>query len=621
MPGGRPMGAPRPQSDDRGFSVEAGVKKGLGALQKGLKPAGQAIERLTTPDLGTFNRGASEGAFQAQRGGERQDFTSPASVAPVTGSNIWGSGGALAPSLPNFDVAAPDTTFSMMPQSSGDLSAVAPGASVPGTGGMSIGAPSGWTGGAGQIGGVAAAGLGGALSAYNLAQAIQAGNPMGIAQGALGTAAGVGATAAAAGYAPAAAVMSAVAAPLAVAGPILMAAAAYMGEEDRKNMMEKLRQVNMRNSASVYQGGTQQAADTAVNVRDIVSSLSPQGQQAFLNTTEQLLSPSDQQKGSAMSPVPMSALESIGQMRNTDAGPQQAPGTSGTYNDLGTTAGKPFTELYKDLAYIMSQNPNLSIPSYDPQKSGDIESTIATLHANGVGGAPAPGSYQGYYSLLPGLPEPYVSGGFDFSQEGGPVANPVIPNPALNGQFSPEVLSSPFYAQEYWQSKGVTPQQAMLYGLGQNVNQAQTDLAPHLQDEHGLETMTPEYLQQFYSPANLYQYLTNQQGMSPVAAPPQPQAPSVGATEPSATGNAGGNALGGAGKLSPTFTTPEIDRVQQITGAGRLPGGSGQQQGAGGRPFGMSQPQGGMAVGQRPFGMQGGQPQSAARNQASRGAV
>jgi hypothetical protein len=64
-----------------------------------------------------------------------------------------------------------------------------------------------------------------------------------------------------------------------------------------------------------------------------------------------------------------------------------------------------------------------------------------------------------------------------------------------------------------------------------------------------------------------------------------------------------GSSVGGAGKLSPNFVTPELDRQAEVTSAGKRMGpGIGQPQ-APGRPFGMGAPQGGMAVGQGPFGM------------------
>lgn len=597
VPGGRlqPEGGP---SD-----VERGVKTGLGALQKALKPAGQLMDRFSQP--GTFDRGQSEGAFQQQRAGERQDFGSalPAldqPTMPGVFSNFPNAG------VPATTPLAPDTTFSMMPSSSGQIGGIAPGASAP-TGGMGISTPSGWTGSAGQIGGVAAGGLGTALAAYNLAQAIQAGNPAGIAAGALGTATGAGATAAAAGSQTAGALMGAVAAPLAVAAPVIMAVMAYLSEDDRKNMVEKLRQMNMRNTASVYEGGVNQANDLQSQMQEILPVLSPQGQQAFVNTASNLLAPSDQQSSKAMSPVPFSALESIGRMRYGDSAQQLMPGTDTTYGANADIAAKPYPELYKDLAYTLMKNPNLAMPSFNAEKTGDINSDIASL--NGAGGAAKPGDYQGYYSLLPGLPSPYVDqapGAAEIAQ--GNTTPSKVANPALGGQFSPEVLQSPFYAQEYWQSQGITPQMAMLYGLGMNVNNAKQDLAPHMQDAQGLETLTPDFIKQQYDPAALYQYLTTQGGLSPVTS---------GATAPagaSQTGDmsAGGQNVGGAGKLSPTFATPELDRVAEITSAGKRQG-PGMQQQQPGRPFGMGQrpqPQGGtfgqrggMAVGQGPFGM------------------
>lgn len=583
--GVRPMGPTQPGGPS---GTERDIKLALGALKTAAKPAGQLFDALNQPNLGTFDRGAAEQAYQAQRAGERADFTSPMAPLNPAAFGAPNVGTAEVPLFNPSSAAGTDPTaglygpgsitsggVSTMPSSAGELGITGPGSiEAPGgaTGGFGVGAPGGWTGGASQIGSTLGAGLGTALSAYNLAQAIQAGNPAGIATGALGTATGAGATAAAAGSQTAGAIMGAVAAPLAVAAPVIMAVMAYLSEDDRKNMVEKLRQVNMRNSASAYEGGVNQAQSTADAVRDVVSGLSPQGQQLFMNTAEHLLTPSDQQSSKAMSPVPFSPLESIGMLRRSDVPDNQT---------LGTAAGKPFTELYKDLAYVMSQNPNLSIPSFAPEKTRDINSDIASLH--GEGGAAKPGDYQGYYNLLPGLPPGMVQQLEATGQEGNPYTISYVPNPELGGQFSPEVLQSPFYAQEYWQSKGVTPQEAMLYGLGQNVNNAQADLAPHWQGQYGLETVTPEQLAQYYTPGALYNYLTTQGGLSPVQAPVAgPSAAPAAAPVAEQSGEAG-KAVGRLQPANPLTGTVGLPRPEAEA---RTEAVFGKLQPTAGKPFG-----------------------------------
>lgn len=80
-------------------------------------------------------------------------------------------------------------------------------------------------------------------------------------------------------------------------------------------------------------------------------------------------------------------------------------------------------------------------------------------------------------------------------------------------------------------------------------------------------------------------------------------------------GNVGGinpEQVGGAGKLSPNFITPELDlRAEQQQGAGRL-GGPQQKPGMGGKPFGMGNQAGGMQVG---GGRQGNVPFGGSPNQ------
>jgi hypothetical protein len=210
-----------------------------------------------------------------------------------------------------------------------------------------------------------------------------------------------------------------------------------------------------------------------------------------------------------------------------------------------------------------------------------------------------PGDYQGWYSQLPGLPQPFIERLEATGQEGSPYNSFIEANPALGGQYSKEVLGSPFFAQEYWQNQGITPQQAALYGYGQQAYGADRSI-PLPGDLSG------------YAPGNLYNYLVAN-GMQPINEP---------APMPSGGGmNVGGLNVGGpqqgvgntqAGRIAPSnpitgmaqMPRPEVDARTEAVFGSRKPI-SPAIRGAGEAPAPAPVP-GTSAAEMKPFGMTNG---------------
>lgn len=122
--------------------------------------ANKAMDMLTSQSP-SADRGASEDAYQQQRAGERQDFSSamPQTMPNWAPWNIGGQPLAPAASFPNIDLTAPDTRFELPgTMGSGGVGGMQ-GASNVGT----TGTEGGGFAGLGGIGGVAG-GIGGLLS-------------------------------------------------------------------------------------------------------------------------------------------------------------------------------------------------------------------------------------------------------------------------------------------------------------------------------------------------------------------------------------------------------------------------------------------------------------------------
>lgn len=598
-PGGRGLESRsvEPQGPSTGEKV---LKGGLSAAKSLAKPAGQLFDKLNAPTQTPFDRGTSEEAFLTQREGERGDFSS-ALTQPATmdGEQLWGSGQPLAPSLPNVDLTAADTTFSM-PASSGAGAGIAPGAS---TGPSGAGAGGGME--VGGAGAAAAALLGAGLSGKQLADAIKAGSAPGMVGGALGLSAAALTTAAAAGSAAAQTALASAGPWLGVAAPVIVGAlGAWQQAEANSAQNEQGRKMRGLTApgyeATAAQGGRLGGLDPN-------AAQDPATRQEYFNQLARMFQTQDPNSGlGAMDTghvnFAQSPLEYASAQANAGPNPSATGDNQAQMNEYGKSVMSGVPAQYQRMAYLLSQNPDLALPSWDigDHKGGDIAKTLADVRAGGA--QTTDQTYNGWFEHLPGTPEPYTQ------QQSGFDAPFIGPNPALGGQFSEEVLKSPFFAEEYWKSQGVTPQQAFMYGSGQKANQAGANIP--LPSEGGFGA---------YDPNMLYQSLVKG-GMQDLG--PQQEAPAaVGGAGGGAGALPGAEGVGGAGKLSPTFVTPELDlRAEAVQGTGKLGGGrpgEGKQEA---KPFGMSG-RGGMGVGGGPRGNApfGGAPRQTMMPQQGRG--
>ncbi len=583
-----------------------------------------------SPNLGTFDRGASEPAFQSQRAGERADFTAPA--PPTYFSSAEGSLGPITTGFqpePSFNteflggLEGGDMGGGFIPSSSGVGAGVGAGSELgsPAAGGMNIG---GGAAAAPGIGAGVAGGLGGGLALYNLAKAIQGGSGSQLAGASLGTLAsipGAISAAAAAGVPGAAAAaqavgaaMSGAAVPLAVLAPVIVGALGWWQQQEGKEAA--------RGAALKARGTLGQAQNTVAEQGLQMGSLDPNQvdpskTQDYINALGRMFQTQDPTSGvgqmrTAGIALSQSPMENAYQMAKAGPNPSATGDNQAQMNEYGQNILAGVPAEYQRMAYLLSQNPNLSLPSWEVggQKTADVLKDQAMgMNVAGQGG-PAP-DYSSWYEHIPGTPNPYTT-----IQENGQEV--ILPNPELGGQYPKELLSSPYFAQQYWQNQGVSPQEAFLYGTAQQAQKFGGMGGYQLPGTPGE-----------YDPAAIYQSLVAQ-GMPSLdaqqaAMQQAPQATEqVGAITPGPAGSSGvpgAEAVSGAGKLSPNFITPELDlRAEAVQGAGRLGGGAQGGRGAGTQPFGMGAPRtGGMQAGMPPRG--GMQPQGGAGGNSPFGGV
>lgn len=385
------------------------------------------------------------------------------------------------------------------------------GAGVPASAGQLGGVGAGAVTGPGvgtQFGGALAGGLGAGLSLYDLAQAIQSGRgsallgagvntvmavpgalaaaaQMGVpgaasALSSLGSTLGVGAAvgdvagagvgtagASGAGTVAAGTAGAGVAAGIgAVIAPVIIGVLGYM-QQNEKIQAERFAARELRDKLGFSQEQVNRVVNDLTNVDP--NKIDPSKLQQYINGLGMQFQTNEGLPATGGIHVAGSPLEYAYRLSQAGANPSAEDPTGAQNQAAANQYGKDMLSgtpsAYERLAYLMSQNPNLVPPSWEMGggKTRDVQSAAQTY-----GGGPL----STWYEHLPNTPAPYTSGGFETGQEGGPVPLPPIPNPELGGQFSPEVLSSPYFAQEYWQKQGITPQMAFLYGAGQNARQA-----------------------------------------------------------------------------------------------------------------------------------------------------
>lgn len=564
-PGGRGISAPRPGVDSQ--DSKGGDSSNLESwLKTGAKVGSKALQEFSRPAPSpSFDRGSSEPAFQEQRAGERQDFTGgafPQVSAPGSFPNVQ---------MPTMDINTPysaDMTFSM-PDSSGGATATA--------GGMSGGVDANAVGSA--VGGLLAMGL----SGKQLADAINSGSTAGTISGGIGLTTGALVTAAQMGNAAAQTALAAAGPWLGVAAPVIVGVLGHLQQQEAQQA-ERFNALQMRDKLGWQQEqtGTANAQLSTVDPNDI----NPDKQQAYLDALGRMFQSSDFSGGLETGGIKVneSALENAGALAGAGPNPSATGDNQAQMNQLGKDilAGVPGS--YQRMAYMLSKNPELVTPSWEVGggKTRDVMEAQA-------GHDP----YSSWYEHLPNTPAPYTEQREMFN-------DPFIaPNPELGDKYPRELLSSPYFAQQYWQERGVTPQQAFLYGAGQNANLAGANMQlPGIEGGFG-----------GYDPTTLYGSLVagGMPSLDPVQAPVE--AASSGAM-PGATPGAGamdpGTAAGGAGKRAPQFITPEIDNRTEARG-GKLGGQQGSVNDPG-VPFGMAGKRGGMGVGGAPKRQEGGRP-------------
>jgi hypothetical protein len=489
------------------------------------------LKALTSPSAPTFDRGAAEPAFQAQRAGERADFTAPAAANLLDysgftpGADIGKAFGTLNPGQQQLlqEWMGPGVTpgGSALPSSAGELGnlgASAGGAIEPAAqgaaqgagqaaaqGGMGVG--SGLAGlGINAIGpvlgliaqatgnedlGKAAAGISGATTAGT------AGLGMAGAGGALGGA-GLSGLGALGGSLAAAAPAAAVASPAIIASLLSMLGGSQM------NIMD------------MFTGGVQDP---------------------WLTFGSRLRN-EEQKQGNALNYLTKALPYVQSQAQLQELVNAYRNGATGGPGELS-----PFLQ------------------SADPYEIKTIPGAGGNAHEKGVVADWGPVTEQtnSVIQALRGLlPE---SGG-----EGAPIYSTVETNEMRN--------------------------KARNEGLNLNTL---NNLSPA--DREAMLAQFPEAMDM--GPQSAY--------WQQLMAGPQPAAPeaqsgmNVGSITPGPTGTPGAEAVGGAGKLSPNFITPELDlRAEAVQGAGRLGGGAQGGRGAGAQPFGMG--------GGRTGGMEGGMP-------------
>lgn len=539
--------------------------------------AKQGVQSAIAPSAPTFDRGASEAAFQSQRAGERDlaPFTSLSSMpsmsgigVPMTGMGGFGPGTTFSTIEPgsglgvlNPNFIDPGTTFSMPAGgalSSGALSSGASGASEAAqgatgaaTGGLNVGSLGG---GLASVAGPLLGLIGQATGNVDLSKA---GSALGAALSAYGTGSA-----------------------LASAAPAAVAAA---------------------NAAGAGVGGASAAGSAAA------------GGGAAL--------------GAALAPIAMPLL--VASIINLAGGGMDVSdmwtgGKKDPWYEFGPSLVNNEQKQGNALNYLMKALPYV-------QSDAQLQELVQAYRNGATGG---PGELSPFlqsdnpYEIkaIPG------AGGskheLGLVQDWNPVteqANAIINAlhgmlPATGGEGAP--LYSTIETNEMRNKARAT-------GLNQDML---ANLSPA--DREAVLAQFPEAMDM--GPQSAYWQQLLQMGSQPQQQAPVMQAPAqtgamnVGSVNPGPgdTG-AGGAAVGGAGKLSPNFATPEIDRVQQISGAGKLQGPGGQQQQQAGQPFGMRGQRpggvfgmGGMRVG---GGQQGNAPFGQAAPQAtrnsSRGAV